>query len=130
MIEKESDWRSNLLWIDGGGGLAVGVVMFVLLGWLVEFHHLPRELLILMGSANLAYGTFSSLLASRSRRHPALIKLLVAANIGWATLCFRWAVVYADTASGFGMAHLIGEGLYVGGLGCLEWRWRGLLTEA
>jgi hypothetical protein len=36
----------------------------------------------------------------------------------------------AGTASAFGLAHLVGEGLFVGGLAVLEWRRRERLLTA
>ncbi len=53
--------------------------------------------------------------------------LLVVANLTWALLCLRWVFVFSQTASPFGLAHLLLEALFVGGLACLEWRWRELL---
>jgi hypothetical protein len=34
------------------------------------------------------------------------------------------AITLGDTASIFGMIQLIGEAIFVGGLACLEWRYR------
>jgi hypothetical protein len=39
----------------------------------------------------------------------------------------RWAVIFWNTASPLGLAHVVAEGLFVGGLAVLEWRWRHLL---
>jgi hypothetical protein len=39
-------------------------------------------------------------------------------------VCGLAAVGFAGTASAFGLAHLLGEGLFVGGLAALEWRER------
>lgn len=123
-------WQRKLLWVDGLGGAAVGVLVLLLGGWLSELYRLPRDLVFLMGWANLAYGTCSTTLASRSHRPMALIVLLVVANLTWAVLCFRWTALHHEAASVFGFLHLLGEGVYVGGLACLEWRWRESLREA
>lgn len=120
----------NLLWIDSGAALLAGVVVLALSGWLSELYALPRTLLIVMGAANLAYGTYSGALARRARRPRGLLVLLVAANATWAGLCVLAALALADTASAFGLAHLIGEGLFVGGLAGLEWRERERLLVA
>jgi hypothetical protein len=120
----------HLLWIDSGAGLLAGVVMLALSGWLSELYALPRPLLVAMGVANLAYGTYSGTLARRARRPRGLLVLLVAANATWAVLCMLAAVRLADTASAFGLAHLVGEGLFVGGLAALEWRERERLLYA
>ena len=117
-------WRRNLLWIDGSGGLIVGVLVVALAHWLAEWHQLPYDFLLLMGVANLAYGTYSLTLARRAIRPMGLIVFLVVANLTWAVLCARWAVLYWDTASPLGLLHVGGEGLYVGGLAILEWRYR------
>jgi hypothetical protein len=53
-----------------------------------------------------------------------LIVALVVANATWAALCGLTAVILAWYASGFGIAHLVGECLVVGGLARLEWRYR------
>jgi hypothetical protein len=120
----------NLLWIDSGAALLAGLVVLALSGWLSELYALPRPLLVVMGVANLAYGTYSGSLARRARRPYRLIVLLVAANATWAGLCVLAAVSLADTASAFGLAHLLGEGLFVGGLAALEWRERERLLFA
>jgi hypothetical protein len=83
-----------------------------------------------MGGVNLAYAAYSFSLARRRRRPMPLIAILVMANLVWAGLCFRWAFVFAESASLLGLVHLVGEGLFVGGLALLEWRWRNLLLEA
>ena len=89
------------------------------------------NLLLLIGVVNLLYGSFSLPLARRRQRPLVLIQLLAVANLAWALFfCFRWAYVYGDTASLFGLAHFVGEGIWVGGLGVLEWRWRESLQTA
>ncbi len=122
------DPRRNLLWVDGLGAVVAGFAMLTLSGLLSEWYRLPQDLLLLMGWVNLAYASYSLTLARRSRRPRALILLLVVANLTWAVFfCLRWAVTYSETASYLGLVHLVGEALYVGGLGCLEWRWREVL---
>lgn len=120
----------RLLWIDSGAGLIAGTLMLSLSGWLAELYALPRALLVAMGVANLAYGSYSLSLARRAVRPPALIALLIAANGAWALLCFLAAARFAGVASPFGMAQLVGEGVFVGGLAALEWRARGRLVRA
>lgn len=113
-----------LLWIDGSGGLAVGVAVILLREWLSGWYGLPVGLLTVMAFANFAYGTYSLSLAARSERPKPLIKLLVVANLAWAVVCLVLAARWVGTASGLGLAHLLLEGAYVGGLGGLEWRCR------
>lgn len=102
--------------------------MLVLSGWLSALYRLPRPLLVAMGVANLAYGTYSGLLARRARRPYALVVGLAAANAAWALACAALAVRFAGTASALGLAHLVGEGAFVGGLAALEWRARRALA--
>ena len=121
------DFRRRLIWTDGSAAALAGVTVLLLSGWLSDLHRLPRALLLLIGVVNLVYASYSLTLARRAQRGPALIVLLVLGSSVWAVLCLRWAFVFSDTASFFGLAHLVVEGLFVGGLAYLEWRWRGLL---
>ena len=126
-----TDLRRNLLWIDCSGGAVVGAAVLILSGWLSEWYQLPRSLVLFMGAVNLAYASFSFSLAVRAKRPIGLIRLLALANMAWA-LFFCWPVAFAyrDTASIWALVHLVGEGIYVGCLGYLEWRWRTFLREA
>lgn len=125
------DLRRQLLWVDCIGGLVAGVLMLALGHWLSAWYRLPQDLMYVIGWVNLAYGSFSLSLAMRPRRPKGLIVLLAVANLIWALFfCLRWAILFSDTASPFGLIHLVGEALWVGGLGCLEWRWRDQLTNA
>ena len=83
-----------------------------------------------MGVANLAYGTYSGTLARRMCRPRRLLVVLVLANSIWAVLCMLAAVSLVDRASVFGLAHLAGEGFFVGSLAALEWRERERLQHA
>ena len=124
------DWRRNLLWADCSAGAIVGVAMLLLSGLLSAWYQVPYDFLIFMGIVNLTYAAYSFSLARRSERPMLLIQLLAVANMVWGLLCFRWAVVFSDTASFFGVAHFVLEGIFVGGLGAIEWRWRELLRSA
>lgn len=120
----------NLLWVDCTAGALAGAAVLVLSGWLSTLHALPRELLLFTGAVNLLYACYSFSLARRPRRPRALILLLVFANLGWAAVCLGLAATFAGSASAFGMVHLVGEALFVGGLAALEWRWREQLLTA
>jgi hypothetical protein len=98
--------------------------MLALSGPLSALYAIPRPFLLGMAAANLAYGTFSGTLARRARRPRPLLVLLVTANATWAALCGAAAVWLAGRASVYGLAHLVGEGVFVGGLAALEWRRR------
>lgn len=103
--------------------------MLSLAHWLSGWYALPVELLRFNGFVNLAYGTYSFSLALRRRRPPWMIMLLAFANAAWLFVCLAMAVHFSATASGFGLATLVGEGLFVGGLAWLEWTRRGQLTD-
>lgn len=120
----------NLLWIDCIAGALAGAAVLILSGWLSGVHALPRELLLINGAANLLYASYSFSLARRRMRPRALIHLLVIANFAWALACLALAGAFAGSASVFGMAHLVGEAVFVGGLAALEWRWREQLVSA
>ena len=111
-----------LLWIDYSGGLMVGALVLAYYPWLSTLYALPAGFVIAMGAANLAYGGYAFSLARRAVRPRSLLRLLVAANIAWAVLCVTATALLATRASAFGIATLLIEGAYVGGLGLLEWK--------
>lgn len=119
--------KSTLLWIDCIGAALVGVAVLLLSGWLSILYQLPQAFVIFMGAVNLLYGSFSFSLAIRNRRPPGLIKVLVAGNIIWGVACFVWLFLFRHEASYFGYVQFVAEGIYVGSLGILEWRWREFL---
>lgn len=121
----------KLLWVDCLGALLAGVAVLSLSSWLSGLYGLSQPFLVFLAVVNLVYGTFSLSLAARPKRPLALVSLLAAANVAWGFLfCFGAAIALAPTASPFGLTHLIGEGIYVGGLGLLEWRRRHHLVTA
>ncbi len=120
----------NLLWVDCSAGALVGILVLGLSGWLSKLYQLPYNFVLFMGGVNLAYAAYSFSLARRATRPKPLLWLLIAANLVWGLLCFGWAYSYWETASLFGRAQLVLEGLFVGGLACVEWRRRELLLTA
>jgi hypothetical protein len=114
----------HLLWIDGTAGLLAGISLLLTVDWLEEWYNIPRGTLVFIGLANLTYGTYSLSIARLKKRPGILIVMLVIANLAWAVNCLRLAIIFGDTASIFGMIQLIGEAIFVGGLACLEWRYR------
>ncbi|MFN0099891.1 MAG: hypothetical protein ACKVS7_14555 [Gemmatimonadaceae bacterium] len=114
----------SLLLIDSRAGLAVGAGMLLLSRWLSRLYGLSHSLVIAMGIANLAYGTYSFVLEHRSERPNAALLLLVAGNAAWGVLCLVAAILLAPFATPLGTAVLVLEGLFVGGLAVLEWRHR------
>lgn len=120
----------RLLWVDCSAGAIVGVTVLLLSEWLSALYGLPRGLLLVTGAANLLYASYSFSLARQPVRPMRWIVLLVAANAAWAVVCIVLAVVYGPAATVFGVGHLVGEGLFVGGLAALEWRHREQLRTA
>lgn len=120
----------NLLTIDYLGGWLAGAVMLALSAWLSWLYSLPFWFVIVLAAANLIYGTFSFSIARKSHRTVTLIVALAFANIAWGIFCLLAAFFVSDIASIYGIVHLIGEGLYVAGLGWLEWTERQNLCTA
>ena len=120
----------SLLWVDCIAGALVGVMALALSGWLSTLGGLPRGLYLATGAANLLYGAYSFSLAVRVRRSMTGIVALVAANASWAVVCVILAVTFWDGATVLGRAHLVLEGVFVGRLAALEWRWRAQLLAA
>lgn len=112
----------RLLWVDCTAGALVGVAVIALAEWLSRLEGLPHEALLFTGIVNLLYASYSFSLAVRPARPMRFIKLLVFANLAWVPVCLGLAAFFADQASAFGFAHLIGEAAFVGGLAVLEWR--------
>ena len=121
------NWRYRLLHIDSLAGLSVGFGTLLLSNWLSAWYQLPKSFILLIAFANVVYGCFSLSLLVRKKRPLHYIFLLVIANLIWAILCIYWAFRFAQTASFLGLAHLLAEALFVGGLAYLEWRYRQLL---
>jgi hypothetical protein len=115
------------VWIDGCAGALGGLVTLAIGPWLAGVYALPIELMRAHTAANFAYAAYSLFLASRRTRPLPALVLLVFANAAWAGLCLRWAFVHAETASVFGLAHLLAEAAFVGGLAVAEWRSRNVL---
>jgi hypothetical protein len=116
--------RRQLLWIDGLAGLLAGASLFLTIDWLEQWYNIPRGTLVFIGIANLTYATYSLSIAMLKKRPAILIVILVTANLTWALNCLRMAITFGETASIFGLIHLIGEAIFVGGLAFLEWRYR------
>lgn len=129
--QRAAGWSvANLLWIDSGAAALAGSLCLLLSERLSALHALPQELLQLIGVVNLLYSAYSFCLAIQASRPRPLITLLVIANSAWALLCLGMAASFTGTASIFGIAHLLGEAIFVAGLAGLEWRWRARLLRA
>ena len=114
----------DLLWLDSRAGLIVGAAMLALAGWLAELYRMPLAWVVGIGLVNLLYGSCSALLARRAERPRALLLLLIGANAAWALGCVAAAALLRDRVSPLGVASLLAEGVFVGGLAALEWHQR------
>ncbi len=106
--------------------------MLLLAGWLDPLYGMQSGLYTAIAIANIAYGLYSFSLVVRKQRSRSAILLLVFANATWSLSCSVGAVVLllTQSASGFGIAHVIAEGVFVGGLAALEWRYRDRLATS
>lgn len=115
-----------LLGLDAVGGLSNAALGFAAGDWLAGLYAVEPGVLTAMATVNLAYGTYSAALnglwAAGVRRGLPL-RLLAAANMAWGGVC---VVLLATVEAGaLGQAQFALEGLFVGGLGAIEWRtWR------
>ena len=79
---------------------------------------------------NLVYASYSFTLAKWTYRPQLMICMLVVGNLLWAAVCLGLAFYFWPLATIWGLGHLIGEAIFVGGLATLEWRWRAHLCPA
>lgn len=117
----------RLLWLDSLGALGAGALVLTLAAPIAALDGLPREVVLMSGLANLAYGSYSGSLASvatlRGAAPRPAVKLLIAANLAWALVCIVLLARHGSEATMLGWLHIGGEGLYVAGLALLETRW-------
>ena len=118
----------SILWLDGGGGFLVGVLMLALSTWLLPLFRLPEPVYFTITAANLAYGVFGLFLASRRSRSQRMVAALAIANAAWGVFCVVALILLAGRASLFGLAHIASEGAFVFWLARVEWRNRALLA--
>lgn len=122
--------KRNVLWIDCSAAALAGVAVILLCDWLSAIYALPRALLFFIGVMNLVYASYSFTLAKWTYRPQSMIGLLVVGNLLWAAVCLGLAFYFWPLATIWGLGHLIGEAIFVGGLATLEWRWRAHLCPA
>ena len=116
-----------ILNVDSIGGIAVGLLVFLLHDVLVWLYDLPLTTVLLLGAANLGYGLFSGSLALFARMRDAapprpLLLLLVTANCLWPLVCVGLIVSHWPAISWLGVVSVALEGIYVGALGIVEAR--------
>lgn len=117
----------KLLWIDSLGALLVGVPVVLFRESIAVLHNLPLNTVVFLGVANLVYGCFSLSIAVRKKRSVSIISTLAIANILWAPICWILYSMYSSEISLLGTLHILGESLYVGMLGIIEYKNRNLL---
>lgn len=128
MNDDPMDWRRKLILFDGLAALTAGLIVLPLSRWFSEWYGLPFQFIVSMGLVNFAYACYSLSLAVSKVRPMILVILLAVANAAWSIACFGFAGFFWHTAGALGIAHLLGEGVFVGTLASLEWRWRRFLV--
>jgi hypothetical protein len=118
----------HLLWIDCVAAALAGTLVLCFVDALANLYAIPHAWLRLIGAINLFYACLSGSLALRNRRPVRWIAGLSIANGAWSMTCIGIAMAQTGTAMPWGMAHLLGEGAFVGTLALLEWRWRDRLA--
>jgi hypothetical protein len=113
----------GLLRFDALAGLTAGVLMLLLHGWLTALYRLPGTLVWFVTLMNLLYGaTSATLVLVQPANLSSWMRRMGSANVVWAMLCSALAIAWGPAATAFGIAALLGEALFVGSLGLLEWR--------
>lgn len=115
-----------LLWLDGGAGFVVGVVVLAFLPWVARLHGLSEPIVRFFGVANLVYASYSGTLAVRASRGamPSRLALgtLIVGNLAWTCVCAAILATNGAEATGFGRAYVALEGVFVAVLAFAEKR--------
>ena len=119
----------RILWTDCLGGLFVGILVLTAHQFIADWHNLSKQLILFMGAVNLAYGCYSLFVTLRTPRPLILVKLLAMANIIWLPVCTAITAYHWNDISAIGIIHVLGEGVYVAGLGLMEWTRREQLAS-
>jgi len=117
-------WVKRLLWIDGLAAFSAGVLVLFLHRILSPFYGISIRVLLVIACVNLLYSSLGLSLAMRKKKPNTWVTVLIAANFTWAICCAALAYYVAPTASVFGIAHILFEGVFVAGLATLELRHR------
>jgi hypothetical protein len=123
-MTKQPRLRS-LLWFDCTAASVVGVTMLAVSGLIAPLFGMPRAVLVATALANLAYGGFSYSLARLPEAPCRRVRALVVANFAWTVVCVGLAATFARPGSWLGVAYVLAEGVFVGGLAAMEARARG-----
>lgn len=115
------------MWVDACAAGSAGLAVLVLRDWLAHLYAFPVSLVLFLGCANLAYASYSGLLAALASRgrwpSGRAIDLLVVANSSWVLVCLAVLASTIRSASILGTAHVVLEGAFVGSLALVERRW-------
>jgi len=114
----------RILWLDCLGGIIVGIVVLAICRPLSNWECLPVSIEMGMGIANLIYGCFSLFVTLCRPRAKSLIATLAVANMAWLLVCVLITTIWWEQISWLGLLHVLGEGVYVAGLGYTEWTLR------
>ncbi|ENW90157.1 MULTISPECIES: hypothetical protein [Acinetobacter] len=118
----------HILWIDCTAAASAGLIVLLATQWLSQLYHLPKEIIVFVGCANLLYASYSFILANYKKRSIFLINILVIANSIWVLVCMFILWRFWQQMTVFAVLHIAGEAIFVGTLARLEYQWRHQLT--
>ena len=121
--------KRHILWVDCIGGLVAGLLLFVFSQKIADWDSLSVNVIRANAIVNLLYGSFSMYVTTRRPRPIRLVNQLAVANMAWLAVCVVIVVWNWRAISGFGVFHILGEGVYVSMLGYIEWSWRRWLSD-
>lgn len=91
---------------------------------MADFYGFSLELVTLLGAMNVLYAAPGLCLGALRKRPVWLLTFLIVANAAWAVTCLVIAGAVWSSARGFGLAQLLVEAVFVGGLAVVEARHR------
>ncbi|RXJ72220.1 hypothetical protein CS022_16860 [Veronia nyctiphanis] len=121
--------KINILYIDGGAGFTVGLLLLLLLDRISSLYNLPVSVVMFLGVANVCYGLYGITIAASRFKNSASISLLAIANGCWMVICTLLVLYHLKTASLIGLSFLSLEAIFVGFLAWFEWENRYALSE-
>jgi hypothetical protein len=110
----------TLIRTDARAALVSAIFVLLCKTWLADWLCLPENVLAKMCAVAFCYGAYSSFLHFKNPKPLFLIKILIFANAFWATFCIGIIVYHWATINRFGIAYLLAEAMFVGGLAFLE----------
>ncbi len=120
----------TLIRTDALAGITAGLLLYFGRALWAPLSGLSIEWFAGLGLVGLGYGLFSGTIALRTAYRPWPIWTLILANAAYALFCLGLLVAKREALSALGVAHLLAEIVFVGGLAFLEARAvRGLHTQ-